>query len=88
MRSSSYLTALLAATVLAAPVEVIPTTQTKSKRQFTLFGVEFDKRIQWSTLVWKPSLIPNVLPLLRAKYNKAEGHFTGTANAREYQVGN
>ncbi|TID14430.1 DNA repair and recombination protein [Venturia nashicola] len=81
MRSSSYFAALLAATAIAAPIEENPSAHSNSKRQFTLFGVEFDKRIQWSTLMSKPSLISTVLPLLKAKYNKQEGHFIGTAEA-------
>lgn len=83
MRSSSVLTALLAATAAAAPVEEVSAAHANLKRQFTLMGVEFDRRIQWSTLMSKPSLIPVVLPLLKAKINKQEGHFIGTADARE-----
>lgn len=86
MRLSSCITALLAATVFAAPIEDISTTHSRSKRQFKLLGYEFDPRIQWSDLLRKPSLIPNFLPLIRAKYNKAERHFSGTPEARGYSI--
>ncbi|QDS77875.1 hypothetical protein FKW77_000329 [Venturia effusa] len=81
MKSNSCLTALLASTVLAAPIEELQTAHTRGKRQLQLFGVEIDTRINWSTLITKPSLIPPILPLLRAKYNRQEGHFTGTPDA-------
>ncbi|KAE9978386.1 hypothetical protein EG328_001467 [Venturia inaequalis] len=81
MRSSSCLTALLAATAFAAPIEENPTTHSRSKRQLKLFGIELDKQIAWSALAAKPSLLTALVPLFKANYNKQDGHFIGTPEA-------